>query len=430
MKLVKKTPENRVFDVVVIGGGPAGMMAASQASSHGAQVLLLEKNPILGKKLLITGGGRCNVTNNKPVVREMLSQYKSEGKFLFSPFMQHGVSESIEWFAERQVKLVEENEGRLFPESNSAQTIRDTLAMDLQQRKVEVQTGAQVRNIEKDEKCFSVTLTSGDVIKSRACIVATGGSARPETGSTGEGFEWLQGMGHTVKENSFALVPLTLHTSWSKKLSGITIPDCKITIVVDGQKHSSVKGKLLFTHVGVTGPTILNMSKTVGELLSYGNVILLVDLFPGADSAHMNDMVQTVLQNNANKKIRNAFTDILPTALIKEILLQCKIDTETQCNSVTKKERIALIEYLKAVPLEVSGLLGKDKAVVSSGGVVLEEIDFKTMESKVVPGLYLIGDVLNINRPSGGYSLQLCWTTGSVAGESAAGFVKSEQNKA
>lgn len=418
------------FDVVVIGGGPAGMMAASKAADTGATVLLLEKNPILGKKLLITGGGRCNVTNNKPVVREMLSQYRSEGKFLFSTFMQHGVAESMEWFASRNVALKEENEGRLFPESNSAQTIRDTLAEDLKQQQVYVQTNAAVTKIEQQAGNFHVTVQSGEVFQGKSCVVGTGGSARPETGSTGEGFRWLKSMGHTIKENSFALVPLTLHTQWTQKLSGITIPHCKITIVVDGQKHSAVKGKLLFTHVGVTGPTILNMSKTVGELLSYGAVTLLVDLFPGADSVQMNEMVRTILHDNANKKVRNAFSELLPAALSKEIVRQCHIDTETQCNSITKKERVALIEYLKAVPLEVSGLLGKEKAVVSSGGVVLEEIDFKTMESKVANGLHLVGDVLNINRPSGGYSLQLCWSTGSVAGEHAAKWALNEQNKA
>jgi predicted Rossmann fold flavoprotein len=408
------------YDVVVIGAGPAGMMAASVAAQQGARVLLLEKNHNLGKKLLITGGGRCNVTNNKPVVREMLSQYKSEGKFLFSTFMQHGVQESIQWFESRSVPLQEENEGRLFPVTQSAQTIRDALATELAGLQVEIQTDAQVTAIEQEHGQFSLSLATGQEVTAAACIVATGGSARPETGSTGEGFGWLKHLGHTIIENSFALVPLTLKTSWSKKLSGITIPECKITLLADGKKHSAVQGKLLFTHVGVTGPTILNMSKTVGELLSYGSVTLLIDLFPGVDSAQMNAMMQELLQTNANKKVRNALSEKVPTALAKELLLQCDIDGETQCNSVTKTQRVRLLEFLKAIPLEVSGLLGKDKAVVSAGGVALEEIDFRTMESRIVPRLYIVGDVLNVNRPSGGYSLQLCWSTGFVAGAHAA----------
>jgi predicted Rossmann fold flavoprotein len=420
MKATHTKTDNSHCDVVVIGGGPAGMMAAATAAKKGAHVLLLEKNPALGKKLLITGGGRCNVTNNKPVVREMLSQYKSEGKFLFSTFMQHGVKESIDWFEDRAVHLKEENEGRLFPLTENAQTIRDALASELEECHVTIKNNAQVATIQKDKNRFHVRLKSGQTFTAPACVVATGGSARPETGSTGEGFVWLKNLGHTIVENTFALVPITLGTGWSKKLSGVALPVCRITLLADGQKHSSVKGKILFTHVGVTGPTILNMSKTVGELLSYGPVTLLIDLFPGVDSAEMHQMLQNVLQKNNNKKIRNALTELLPTAVAKEILIQCHIDGETQCNSVTKVQRIHLIEFLKAIPLEVSGLLGKDKAVVSSGGVTLEEIDFKTMESKVVENLYVVGDVLNINRPSGGYSLQLCWSTGAVAGMAAA----------
>lgn len=420
MKKPHPGTQNLAYDVVVVGAGPAGMMAAATAAQQDARVLLLEKNPILGKKLLITGGGRCNVTNNKPVVRDMLSQYKSEGKFLFSTFMQHGVQESIQWFENRSVPLQEENEGRLFPTTQRAQTIRDALATELAHQQVEIRTNAHVSAIEHQQGQFHLSFPTGQTVTAAACIVATGGSARPETGSTGEGFGWLKHLGHTIIENSFALVPLTLKTSWSKKLSGITIPECKITLLADGQKHSAVHGKLLFTHVGVTGPTILNMSKTVGELLSYGSVTLRIDLFPGVDSAQMNAMMQELLQSNANKKVRNALSEKIPTALAKELLRQCDIDSETQCNSVTKTQRVRLIAYLKAIPLEVSGLLGKDKAVVSAGGVALPEIDFRTMESRIVPNLYLVGDVLNVNRPSGGYSLQLCWSTGCVAGTHAA----------
>jgi len=405
---------------VVIGGGPAGMMAAASAAQSGVSVLLLEKNSHLGKKLLITGGGRCNVTNNKPVVREMLSQYQSEGKFLFSTFVQHGVQESIDWFTQRGVPLKEENEGRLFPLTQQAQTIRDALALELEKYPVTIQANAPVSSIQKEKDVFTIQLTDGQTLTADACIVATGGSARPETGSTGEGFEWLKQLGHTVVENTSALVPITLQSNWSKTLSGITMPECKITLLADGQKHSVVKGKILFTHVGVTGPTILNMSKTVGELLSYGPVTLSVDLFPGVDSAHMNTMIQDVLQKNNNKKVRNALAELLPAAVAKAMLTLCDIDGQTQCNSITKTQRVQLIELLKAVPLEVSGLLGKNKAVVSSGGVVLKEVDFRTMESKVVSHLYLVGDVLNVNRPSGGYSLQLCWSTGAVAGAAAA----------
>lgn len=414
------------YDVIVIGGGPAGMMAAVHASVAGASVLLLEKNNVLGKKLLITGGGRCNVTNNKPVVREMLSQYKAEGKFLFSTFMQHGVKETLDWLQLHGVDTVEENEGRLFPSTHKAETVQQALVHALQSSEVIVQTEAMVQSIGRTDDGFSVVLKGGDTRMSRTCIVATGGTTRPETGSTGEGMRWLGALGHTIVANSFALVPLTLSSAWTKELSGLTIPACRLTVYADGVKHSVHPGKLLFTHVGLTGPTILNMSKTVGDLLEYAQVVIQLDLFPGKDPAAMDDMLLATFATESNKKVRNALASLVPAALAKAVLQQCSIDGETKCHSITKAERIKLGQFLRAIPLPVSGLLGKDKAVVSSGGVELTEIDFKTMESTKVPGLYLVGDILNINRPSGGYSLQLCWSTGAVAGTSAAARVAGQ----
>ena len=407
-------------DVVVIGGGPAGMMAAATAAKDGARVVLLEKNAVLGKKLLISGGGRCNVTNNKPVVREMLSSYKAEGKFLFSTFMQHGVEQTINWFAERGVPFKEENEGRLFPATEKAETIQQALIAEMVETGVIVRKKVTVAAILKRNDTFVVTLADGTTVEAAACVVATGGVARPETGSTGEGFEWLQSLGHSIVPNSYALVPLTLKTDWTKKLSGLTLTDCKLTIRAEEKKHSVHKGKLLFTHVGVTGPTVLNVSKTIGELLQYTPVTLQLDVLPALDAGGVDARLTELFITESNKKVRNALSTLVPAALAKVVLEQCQIDDETQCNSITKAERKTLGQYLQAIPLPVKGLLGKDKAVVSAGGVQLEEVDFKTMQSRVVSGLYLVGDVLNINRPSGGYGLQLCWSTGFVAGQSAA----------
>jgi predicted Rossmann fold flavoprotein len=407
-----------VWDVVVVGGGASGMMAASVAASSGAEILLLEKNPKLGKKLSITGGGRCNVTNNKPEVRKMLSQYKKEGKFLFSTFMQHGVTESMDWFLERGVPFKEENEERLFPETESALTIVDTLKHELEEKKVEVRNKQSVEVIEYDEKTklFRLSVNGREVI-AKACILATGGYARPETGSTGEGFTWLESLGHKVVANNNALVPLTLSTGWTKKLSGLTLSDVRIGVYAYGKKQSSHQGRMLFTHVGVTGPLILNMSKEVGDFLDHTEVILQLDVFPKLDAGELKEHLKTLL--SSNKKLQNALAEELPLQLIKGVLNELGIDGETPCHSVSTENRKKLLTYLKHISLPVKGLLGTDKAVISSGGVALEEIDFKTMESKLIPGLYIIGDLLNINRPSGGYSLQLCWSTGYVAGISA-----------
>lgn len=274
-----------------------------------------------------------------------------------------------------------------------------------------------VQSVNKTVDGFEIIIKGTDAIQAKKCIVATGGTTRPETGSTGEGMKWMEALGHKIIGNSFALVPLTLSSDWAKHLSGLTIPECRLTLVADGVKHSVHPGKLLFTHVGLTGPTVLNMSKTVGDLLEYAEVVIKLDLFPGKDPAAMDQMMLDTFAADINKKVRNALATLMPAALAKAVLNECQIDGETKCNSVTKPQRIVLGQYLRNIPLPVSGLLGRDKAVVSAGGVELTEIDFKTMESKVVPGLYLVGDILNINRPSGGYSLQLCWTTGAVAGE-------------
>ena len=410
----------QIWEVVVIGGGPAGMMAAATGAARGKRVLLLEKNPYLGKKLLITGGGRCNVTNNKPVVRDMLHHYKGSGKFLFSTFMQHGVQESIDWFATRGVELKEENEGRLFPTTDSAKTICEALRTEVQKTEVTVKTRCVVKTIVRDKKTgvFSVTLESGEVLQALSCVIATGGTSRPETGSTGDAYVWLKKLGHTVVPNNFALVPLTLKNTWTRKLSGLTLTNIKLTLFADSKKQSVHKGKLLFTHVGITGPTVLNLSKTVGELLAHSEVTLMLDLFSEKDAGEFKVSLRKLLTDNSNKKLKNVLAEIIPTALVGEVLKELNIDGDTPCHSVSTETRTALALYLKAVPLHVKGLLGEDKAVVSSGGVSLEEIDFKTMESKVVPHLYIVGDMLNIDRPSGGYSLQLCWSTGFVAGNS------------
>ena len=352
-------------------------------------------------------------------MREMLRQYKDAGKFLFSTFMQHGVAETIAWFTERGAVLVEENEGRLFPSTHSAKTIFDTLKRELKTTGVTVKTRHAVKSIVKDLTTneLVVTIERGDTFCGRTCIVATGGTSRPETGATGDGYQWLRKLGHTVIENNFALVPLTLKNNWVKKLSGLTLPDVKLTIYAEEKKDSVHRGKLLFTHVGVTGPTILNLSKTVGELLAHSDVTIVMDLFPDEDAGEFKKNLQVLLQTNSNKKLRNALATILPTALVTALLEEMGIDGETPCHSVLKTDRIKLSTHLKAVPLHVRGLLGADKAVIASGGVALPEVDFKTMESRLVPGLFLVGDVLNIDRPSGGYSLQLCWSTGFVAGE-------------
>ncbi len=405
-----------VWDVVVIGGGPSGMMAAGRAAELGKKVLLLEKNPTLGKKLLITGGGRCNVTNNKPEVRTMLEKYKGNGKFLFSAFSQFGVADAISFFESRGMPLKEENDGRLFPVSNTAQSVFDVLVAYMQEGGVTVRTKASVDGLFKDLSGIRIRLVGKEEILARACVVATGGTSRPETGSSGEGFLWLKKLEHTVVENDFALVPIALADTWVKKLGGVTLTDIKLTVFRNSKKESVHKGKVLFTHFGVSGPTILNMSKEVGELSEYGDVTIMLDLFPAADHGALKQQLQRLFEMESNKKVKNSLSELVPSAFVSALLEIAGVDGDTPCHSLLKEHRAALVALMKGVPLHVKGLLGAEKAVISSGGVALKEVDFKTMQSRQCPGLYLVGDVLNIDRPSGGYSLQLAWTTGFVAG--------------
>lgn len=419
-------------DMVVIGGGPAGMMAAGRAAERGRKVILLEKNPSLGKKLLITGGGRCNVTNNKPDVRTMLAAYKESDKFLFSAFSQFAVSDALAFFHARGMEMKEEAEGRMFPVSDKAQSVWDILVQYVKKGGVTVRTKAEVTGISYDKtrmQCV-VTLSDKSVIRASSCIIATGGTSRPETGSTGQGFRWLKKLGHAVVDNDVALVPIALKDAWAKKLSGVTLKDIKLTTWKGGIKQKAHKGKLLFTHVGISGPTVLNMSREVGELLHgaegseylqkrNGDVTITLDLFPTLDGGALRAKLQALLIGQSNKMIKNTLSALILSALVEPVLALVKIDGDTPNHSVRSEDRKALVAILQAIPLHVKGLLGKDKAVVSSGGVVLTEVDFKTMESRLVPHVYLVGDVLNIDRPSGGYSLQLCWTTGHVAGSNA-----------
>lgn len=425
------------YDVVVIGGGPAGMMAAGRAAERGRSVLLLEKNPILGKKLLITGGGRCNVTNNTPDVRAMLAKYKGNDKFLFSAFTQFGVTETLNFFNEHGMKTKEEAEGRVFPVSDNAKSVLDVLVRYMKNGGVDVRTKSEVSGITFDKSSQQIVITIADKskIQAGACIVATGGTSRPETGSTGEGFLWLQKLGHKILKNDVALVPIAIKDSWAKKIAGVTLKDIKLTTFVNGKKQKSYKGKLLFTHFGISGPTVLNMSSDVGDLLrgkegseylhdskietsNKSDVVIMIDLFPNFDNKALREALQELLIKQSNKKIKNAISFFITPALVDAVLILAGIDGDTSNHSVRSAQRKALVSILKAVPLHVEGLLGVDKAIVSSGGVSLDEVNFKTMQSRALPQLYLVGDVLNINRPSGGYSLQLCWTTGYVAGNS------------
>lgn len=411
---------SEIYDVAVVGGGPAGMMAAAQAGVRGARVILLEKNPSLGKKLLLTGGGRCNLTNAIFDNRALAERYGDKSKFLLSPLSQWNVKSTIDFFESRGMPTKVEAEGRVFPQSDDAQSVLDVLLEELKKYQVRIVTNSPAVNIlHKKGEVVGVETPHG-IIRAKTYIIATGGTSRPETGSTGEGFDWLKELGHTISTPEPSLVPIKVAEQWVKDLQGLSLPAVKATVIKDKKVHEAREGKVLFTHFGLSGPLILNMSRMVGDLMREHAVMLSLDLFPALDEQALDEKMRAHLTGAQNKKWRNAFTGFFPPLFIPVALQLSLINPETFVNKISRAERLAFVKKLKDLRVTPTGLLGPEKAIVSSGGVALEEVNLKTMRSRKVGNLYLVGDVLDFDRPSGGFSLQICWTTGFIAGNSAA----------
>lgn len=404
---------NNIYDVIVIGGGPSGMISAGRAGNLGKKVILLEKNLSLGKKLLITGGGRCNLTNTNTDLRKA---YKESSKYLNTTFSQFNVEKTIKFFNEKGMKTKVEDLGRVFPVSNKSQSVLDVLVKYMEEGNVEVRHNSTVSKIYIEDNLFNIQLPNDNTILSKSCIIATGGMSYPQTGSTGDGFKWLKELGHNIIKNDFALVPISLKDNRHKKLSGLTLQDIKMSVYCDKKKEFSQKGTLLFTHFGISGPTVLNISKKVGDLLQKGTVTIMLDLFPSIDNESLRIKLNDILKKENNKMLKNTLGHLIPSSLVYTLLEIGGIDGNKFNNNVRREERIKIVDLMKGIPLNVDSLLGADKAIVSSGGVDINEVNWNTMESKKIKSLYLIGDILNIDRQSGGFSLQLCWTTGYVSG--------------
>lgn len=410
--------ENVYYDLIVIGGGASGMMAGAVAAANGQRVLLLEKSSRLGEKLRVSGGGRCNILNAEEDTRTLLYNYGKADKFLFSAFSIFGMQDTINFFEARGLPIKVEARKRAFPVSDSASDVVATLESELRKNQVDIINNFRVDSIEHDNSRIISVSSTGKKYNAKNYVFATGGLSRPETGSTGDGFSWLQKLGHIVKESTPNITPLKASNNWLKSVSGVSAKSVDIIFYLDKKRAFKLNGNVLFTHFGISGPLILNNAYRVAELLEQGDVTAEIDCYPKLNTKELDNNVLGILAEHKVKQLKNTLRYIVPEGLNKAFveLLDKKINLNTINSELNKQDRLALIKVLKAMPLNIEGLMGFEKAVVADGGVDLTEIDMRTFKSKIIGNLYITGDLLDITRPSGGYSLQLCWTSGYIAG--------------
>ena len=399
------------YDVIVIGGGPAGMFAAITAADRGRRVLLLERNDRLGKKLLITGKGRCNVTNNCSE-QEILQNIPRNGRFLYSAMTAFPPKDIMEFFEKGGCPLKTERGNRVFPVSDRAQSVLDVLKNEMRRSGVTVRTG-RVKEIRMENGAVCGVATEKEAFDAGAVILATGGVSYPTTGSAGDGYAMAKALGHTVVEPQGSLVPLETAGNDCPDMQGLALRNVAVKLVnAKGKVLFKDFGELLFTHFGVSGPTVLSASCHLkGE-----GCRLVIDLKPALEENKLNDRILRDLEMYQNRAMENALTDLLPRSMIPVVLRRLEIDPQMQANSLTKQKRRALVELLKAFSVEITGKRPVAEAIITSGGIKTGEIDPKTMESKKVPGLYFAGEIIDCDAYTGGFNLQIAWATAYAAG--------------
>ena len=401
------------FDGIIIGGGPAGMFAAITAAEQGKKVLLLERNDRLGKKLLITGKGRCNVTNDCSA-EDILKNVPRNGKFLFSAMNAFPPQRIMDFFNDNGCELKTERGNRVFPVSDRSQSVLECLQKVMRNKGVAVKT-ARVKELLVENGQVVGVRTDREEIRSSWVILATGGVSYPATGSTGDGYAMAKAVGHTIVEPQGSLVPLETAGNDCQDMQGLSLRNVGVKLLnAKGKVLYKDFGELLFTHFGVSGPTVLSASCHLkGE-----GCKLVIDMKPALDEAKLNDRILRDLEMYQNRAMENALTDLLPRSMIPVVLRRLEIDPAMQANSLTKQKRRALIELLKAFPVEITGRRPVAEAIITSGGVKCGEIDPKTMESKKIPGLYFAGEIIDCDAYTGGFNLQIAWATAYAAGMS------------
>ena len=410
------------FDVVVIGSGPAGMMAALAAAKKGARVALVDKKEEPGKKLLMAGNGRCNITQDENNIVELSNLYKN-GRFLLSAFSAFRPANVREFFAGHGVPTKVEKNGKVYPVSDKGTDVLNALMSALKENNITFLYKSHVVDfsLDSENKISKIKLKKRELFPKNV-IIATGGKSYPATGSMGDGWDWAAKMGHKIIEPIPVLVPIKIKEDWVGELQGVSASSVAINVFQNGKKKFSDSGDLMFAHYGLSGPLALNMSRGIGKLISAGDedIRMVLDLKPYLSFEQLDEILQNDFYRNAEKKLANCLFDVFSPKLLDFLLRYSGLDLEKHAAKISKKERHLLINLFKGIEMNVDGLFGYEKAMVTSGGVSTREIDSRTMQSKIVPNLYFAGEVIDVDGPTGGYNLQIAWSTGHLAGESAA----------
>ena len=403
--------------IAVIGAGPAGMIAAAFAKTESTSVTVFDRNEKAGKKLFLTGKGRCNLTNIAPK-DEFMQNIPRNPRFLYSAFDGFFNNDVIDLVEKEGVPTKVERGGRVFPQSDKSSDVLKALVKFTRDSGAVINLNSRVRSVKKEGEEFVLELWDGDIRRFDAVIIATGGMSYPSTGSTGDGYAFARAFGHTVTELRPSLISLVTEETWPGELAGLSLKNVTLTAVKNGSRVYSELGEMLFTHSGVSGPLVLSASTRIADEPSGAQ--LFIDMKPALDPQTLEARVLRDLEANKHKQMKNAILGLLPSRMVPIVLMIAGIDPEKTTDTFTKQERKKLVSTLKSIPLTVKRAAPIDEAIITRGGVSVKEISPKTMESKLVPGLYFAGEVIDVDAYTGGFNLQIAYSTGAAAGKAAA----------
>ena len=403
------------YDVAIIGAGPAGIMAAISAKQSGASVVLIEKNPAVGRKILATGNGRCNITNKLAKVENYHGSNPEFINLVLSNFDQH---KTIQFFEHLGLILKEEDRGRMFPRTNQATSVVDILSHELDRLNVEVKLDSEVKRIE-NKLGWEISLLDGSVINCDNLILTTGGKAAHQFGSSGDGLFWAKNLGLGAEDTYAALVPMETKETWVKEVQGLKA-EAQASFFVDEEPVSQKSGDLIFTHYGVSGPAIMSQARVVAPFVSNKSVSVKLDFVKEKSEKELDGVISSIFNSSGHKSVKNALVGMVPANLIPIILKESEIDEIKKVAEISKEQRAKIVNNLKALTLNISKLRPFKEAQVTRGGISTDEINPQTLESKKIKNLYFAGEIMDVDGDSGGYNLQWAWSSGHLAGESAA----------